>query len=70
MATVVLDEDLYPMLERLIAVLNDYDPLTQQKLLELACVRHALMVGNQADAKTVAFGLCKHIKQMVRGPGV
>ena len=70
MAVVSLDEDLYPYLKRLIAVLDDYDPLTQQKLLELMCVRHALMTGNPVDAKAVALGLCKHIKQMVRGSSV
>jgi hypothetical protein len=42
--TVVLDEKLVPVLERVTAILSDYDPVTQQKVLELATVRHIMPV--------------------------
>ena len=52
MPTTKLDVDLLPKLERLTAVLDDYDPVTQQKLLELASVKHAMR------ARAVPAALC------------
>jgi hypothetical protein len=40
--TVILDETLAPMLERVTAVFSDYAPVTQRKVLELATVCHAM----------------------------
>ena len=40
--TVTLDETLLPMLDRVTVVLADYDAVTQQKVLALTTVRHAM----------------------------
>ena len=63
---VVLDVDLLPMIERVVAVLDDYDPVTQQKVLEVVSVRHAMKMGSVRDADFVVVSMHKHITQMLR----
>ena len=63
MTTTELDVDLLPKLARLTAFLDDYDPVTQQKLLELASARHAMSAGSMSGV--VAAGMHKHINQIL-----
>ena len=56
--------DLLPKLERLTAVLDDYDPVTQKKLLELASARHAMRMGSSSGV--VVAGMHKHIEQLLK----
>ena len=62
--TEILDEDLYPMLERVLVVLSDYDAVTQQKLLELATFHHAARMGEHAFF--VADSMHKHVTQILK----
>lgn len=62
--TEILDERLIPPLERVIAVLSDYDLVTQQKLIELATVRHVLGAGKHAEF--VAKSVHKHVGQLLK----
>ena len=61
-----LDVDLLPILDRVTAVLSDHDPVTQQKVLELAAARHAMRMGEVAKAHAVAAGMHEHIVQIIR----
>jgi hypothetical protein len=61
--TVTLDETLLPMLDRVTAVLADYDAVTQQKVLELATVRDAMRAHNHA--RFVAASMHKHVMQLI-----
>jgi hypothetical protein len=64
MATTVLGDELIEPAGRLIGVLDDYDPITQQKLLELLTVRHALHCSHKySDRKFVAESFHKHVMQ-------
>ena len=65
--TVTLDETLIPMLDQVTAVLSDYDPVTQQKVLELATVRHAMRA--RAHARFVAASMHKHVMQLIEQVG-
>lgn len=58
-----LDESLIPAMNRMIAALNEYDPVTQQKLIELLAARHALKMEESADF--VAASMNKHIWQLI-----
>jgi len=63
--TVTLGEELLPFLDRLSLLLEKYDPVTQQKLIELLVVRHLMKVG-QPNEKFVLDSMNKHIKQIVQ----
>jgi hypothetical protein len=63
MTTTKLDVDLLPKLERLTAILDDHDPVTQQKLLELASARYAMRAGSMSGV--VVAGMHKHINQIL-----
>jgi hypothetical protein len=67
MTTTKLDVDLLPKLERITAILDDYDPVTQQKLLELASVRYAMRAGSMSGV--VVAGMHKHINQILNQKG-
>jgi hypothetical protein len=61
--TTTLDEALFPILEQVTAVLSDYDPVTQQKILELATVRHVMRA--REHARFVATSMHKHVTQLI-----
>lgn len=62
-----LDADrLFPQVARVAAVLSGFDPVTQQQILELTCVRHALQMGNAKDARVVVDSMHKHILQIMQ----
>ena len=60
--------EMVPMLKRLRDVLNDYDQLTQQKMLELALANHVMRVGrNREEKQFVIDSVAKHVRQIVEG---
>lgn len=61
--TVTLDETLLPMLDRVTVVLADYDAVTQQKVLALTTVRHAMRARDHA--RFVAASMHKHVMQLI-----
>jgi hypothetical protein len=59
---VSLEEDI-PKLKQVIEVLDAYDAVTQQKLIELLAARHALRMTDKAGF--VAASMYKHIRQLI-----
>jgi len=64
MPIVQLGAELIPSLNRLLAVLLEHDPVTQQKLLEVMVTRHLMMVG-EPHQRFVLESMVKHIKQLL-----
>ena len=60
--TVTLGIELLPAIDRLTAALDDYDAVTQQKLIELLAARHARRCGS--DVQFVVDSMYKHIRQL------
>ena len=58
-----LGTELIAPLGRVSAVLDTYDPVTQQKLIELLTVRHAMRMLEHAEF--TADSMHKHIKQLI-----
>ena len=50
-------------LPRLIAILDECRPVTQQQLIEMLAARHALAMTNQSEF--VAQSMYKHIRQLM-----
>ena len=66
--TAVLGVELLRPLDRLIEHLSEYDPVTQQKLLELMVVRHAMLMGpTRGKRRFVLDSFHKHTVQIMTG---
>jgi hypothetical protein len=63
----LLDGKLIPPLERIGDFLDDYDPVTQQKLIELVTTRHAARAGKEATF--IANSVHKHVLQLLKQLG-
>lgn len=65
--TVTLGMDLAPGLEAVAAVLDQYDPVTRQKLLEVLTVRHAMQAGGRdGRIEFVVDAMHKHVRQILQ----
>jgi hypothetical protein len=67
MARVVLTVELLPALDKVWATLESEcsDPVTMQKVLELAVTRYVCKMGNHTEAAFVARHMNKHVQQLV-----
>jgi len=68
MALVKLGVELVPSLDRLSDVLDEHDPVTQQKLIEVLVARHAMHMVDPYSAQIVLASMFKHIKQIMESP--
>jgi hypothetical protein len=64
---VTLGVEFVSMLDRLTEVLDDYSPVTQQKLIELLAARHAMRCGSE-NVSFVIDSMHKHIHQLAAMP--
>jgi hypothetical protein len=64
MATIALGGELIPHLDRLTEVLDEQDPVTQQKLIEVLAVRH-LICADRKHRQFVLDSMVKHIRQLL-----
>ena len=65
MPTAYLDIDLMPFVDRVTAILDEYDPVTQMKIIELVMTRQSLKAGKRG-AVSVLDAMHKHIRHVLR----
>jgi GTPase involved in cell partitioning and DNA repair len=70
MVVTTLGMELVPKLQKLLVVLNKYDPTTRQQLLELLTARHAMEYETNVNipmiAEENAKAVHKHVLQIIK----
>ena len=64
--TALLDERDLERAMAVMAVLAKYDPVEQQKALEICVLKHAARMGNMRDAVFVVDSFYKHVIQLLK----
>lgn len=55
-----------PVIEAVAKVLDDYDPLKQQQIIEMLFARHVMLTSRDLDQqKIIMDGMTKHVRQIV-----
>jgi hypothetical protein len=66
MTATILGKELLPKLNQLIELLADCDPVTRQKLLELAVAKHVMTVTEKREQQEhIINGITKHVRQII-----